>query len=356
VLVGYGGSLMSFKIAMILDDVTDFSHLEKCLKGIEVEFWRRHCRTEQEIITSAQEADFIITITHRYPYTRTVLEGLKRCKFIETLGAGHDGIDLEACAELGIGVISNTDYHKEEVSDHTMALILACSRNIVKLDNLVKRGRSGTAPGSKSEIQEAWPKMTRLRGKNLGLIGLGRIARSVASKAKCFGMRISAFDPYVSIDVAKELGVQKLGLEQLLRGADFLSIHAVLSSETHHLIKLEQFKMMKSSAYLINTSRGEIVDPSALLIVLNGGYLAGAALDVTDPDPLPSDSPLLKLENIILTGHSAHFSPENWIVRLERPAEEIARVMRKEWPVGLINPEVKEKHIQKWGTYCPHDT
>jgi D-3-phosphoglycerate dehydrogenase len=347
---------MSFKVALILDDVTDFSHLENCLKGIEVEFWRRNCRTEQEIITSAQEADFIITITHRYPYTRTVLERLKRCKFIETLGAGHDGIDLEACAELGIGVISNTDYHKEEVSDHTMALILACSRNIVKLDNLVKRGRSGTAPGSKSEIQEAWPKMTRLRGKNLGLIGLGRIARSVASKAKCFGMRISAFDPYVSIDVAKELGVQKLGLEQLLRGADFLSIHAVLSSETHHLIKLEQFKMMKSSAYLINTSRGEIVDPSALLIVLNGGYLAGAALDVTDPDPLPSDSPLLKLENIILTGHSAHFSPENWIVRLERPAEEIARVMRKEWPVGLINPEVKEKHIQKWGTYCPHDT
>jgi D-3-phosphoglycerate dehydrogenase len=84
---------------------------------------------------------------------------------------------------------------------------------------------------------------------------------------------------------------------------------------------------------------------------LNEGYLAGAALDVTDPDPLPSDSPLLKLDNIILTGHSAHFSPENWIVKLERPAEEIARVMRKEWPIGLINPEVKEKHIEKWGTY-----
>jgi D-3-phosphoglycerate dehydrogenase len=342
---------MSFKIAMILDDVTDFSHLEKCLQGMEVEFWRRNCRTEQEIITSAKEADFIITITHRYPYTSTVLEGLKRCKFIETLGAGYDGIDLETCAELGIGVINNTDYHKEEVSDHAMALILACSRQVVKLDHLVKRGRSGTTPGSKSEIQEAWPKMTRLRGKNLGLIGLGRIARAVASKAKNFGMRISAFDPYVSIEAAQELGVEKLNLEPLLRGADFLSIHAVLTPETHHFIGLEQFKMMKRSAYVINTSRGEIVDPSALLTALNEGYLAGAALDVTDPDPLPSDSPLLKLDNIILTGHSAHFSPENWIVKLERPAEEIARVMRREWPVGLINPEVKEKHIQKWGTY-----
>jgi hypothetical protein len=103
-------------------------------------------------------------------------------------------------------------------------------------------------------------------------------------------------------------------------------------------------------------SRGEIVDTSALLTALNEGYLAGAALDVTDPDPLPPNSPLLKLDNIILTGHSAHFSPENWIVRLERPAEEIARVMRREWPVGLINPEVKEKHIQKWGTYYTHDT
>ena len=347
---------MSFKVAMILDDVTDFSHLEKCLKGIEVEFWRSNCRTEQEIITSAKEADFIITIMHRYPYTRAVLQGLKSCKFIETLGAGYDGIDLGACAELGIGVINNTDYHKEEVSDHTLALILACSRKIVKLDNIVKRGRSGTTPGSKSEIQEVWPTMTRLRGKNLGLIGLGRIARSVASRAKCFGMRISAFDPYVPIEGAKELGVEMVGLERLLRESDYLSIHVTLSSETHHMIRLEHFKMMKRSAYIINTARGEIVDPSALLTALNEGYLAGAALDVTDPDPLPSNSPLLKLDNIILTGHSAHFSPENWIVRLERPAEEIARVMRKEWPVGLINPEVKEKHIQKWGTGYPHET
>ena len=142
--------------------------------------------------------------------------------------------------------------------------------------------------------------------------------------------------------------MEKLGFEDLLRGSDFLSIHAVLTAETHHLMRLEQFKMMKSSATLINTARGEIVDPSALLTALKEGYLAGAALDVTDPDPLPADSPLLKLDNIILTGHSAHFSPENFIVRLERPAEEIARVMRKEWPVGLINPEVKEKYAQKW--------
>jgi D-3-phosphoglycerate dehydrogenase len=340
---------MSFKIAVILNDVTDFSHLENCLKGIDVEFRRRHCKTEQEIIATAEDADYIITITHRYPYTRRVLEGLKRCRFIESLGAGHDGIDLEACAELGIGVITNTDYHKEELSDHTMALMLASSRKIVQLDGLVKRGRSGAAPGSMSDIQAAWPRMTRLRGKNLGLIGFGRIARLVAFKAKSFGMKLSAFDPYVSPEAAKEMGVEKLGFEDLLRGSDFLSIHAVLTAETHHLMRLEQFKMMKSSAYLINTARGEIVDPSALLTALSEGYLAGAALDVTDPDPLPADSPLLKLDNIILTGHSAHFSPENFIVRLERPAEEIARVMRKEWPLGLINPEVKEKYAQKWG-------
>ncbi|MCL2669646.1 MAG: C-terminal binding protein [Syntrophaceae bacterium] len=342
---------MRFKIALILDDETDFSHLENSLKKMEAEFWRKHCKTEQEVIAAAQEADFIITITHRYPYTRRVLEALKKCRYIETLGAGHDGVDLEACAELGIGVISNTDYHKEEVSDHAMALLLACSRQIVRLDHQVKKGKNGIAPGGKSEIQEAWPGMTRLRGKNLGLIGLGRIARSVASKAKGFGMKIAAYDPYLSAEMIHELGVEKCGLEELLREADFLSIHAVLSSGTRHLIKLEHFRMMKRSTFLINTSRGEIVDPAALLTALTEGSLAGAALDVTDPDPLPPDSPLLKLGNIILTGHSAHYSPENWLTKLERPAEEITRIMRKEWPLGLINPEMKEKHIQKWGAY-----
>lgn len=344
---------MRFNVALILDDVTDFSHLESGLQALDVEWGRRDCTTEQEIVAFAQEADFIITITHRYPYTRRVLEGLKRCRFIETLGAGHDGVDLEACAELGIGVISNTDYHREEVSDHAMALILACSRNIVKLDSLVKRGRSGAAPGGKGEIQDAWPKMTRLRGKNLGLLGLGRIARSVAVKAKGFGMRLLAFDPYVSQDAAGELGVEMVGLEALLGRADFLSIHAVLTAETHHLLGREQFGLMKRSAFLINTSRGEIVDPAALLTALNGGQIAGAALDVTDPDPLPPDSPLLKLDSLILTGHSAHFSPENWFDKLERPAEEIGRVMRKEWPVGLINPAAKERHVQRWGVYHP---
>ena len=341
---------MSFKAAVIIDDAMDISHLEKRLKEINVEYWRKNCKTEQDIINTAKEADFIITIIFRFPYTRFVLENLKKLRFIETMGAGYDGVDLEVCAELGIGVIANTDYHLEEVSDHAFALLMACSRQIVRVNGVIKGGPTGVLPGTVKEVQAVWPGMTRLRGKTLGLIGFGRVARLMAHKAKGFGMNILAYDPYVSDEAANQCGAQKADFNRILEESDFVSIHSGLTAETRHLFGLEQFKRMKTTAHVINTARGEIIDHTALGTALKEGLIAGAGLDVYEPEPLPPDSPLLKLDNIILTGHSAHYSPDNIVTRFERPSEEISRILHNEWPIGLVNPEVKEKYLQKWGS------
>ena len=186
-------------------------------------------------------------------------------------------------------------------------------------------------------------------GIGLGLIGFGLSGRAMVPKAKGFGMRILAYDPYVDRGVAGELKVEKVSLEQLLEEADFISIHANLTSETRHLIGLEEFKKIKRHAFIINTSRGPIIDEPALCTALSEGYIAGAGLDVTDTEPPPIDSPLLKFENVIVTGHNAGTSPEAYIAMWTLPLEQIARVIRREWPIGLVNPEIKEKYIAKWG-------
>jgi D-3-phosphoglycerate dehydrogenase len=193
-----------------------------------------------------------------------------------------------------------------------------------------------------------WPTMSRLRDQTLGLLGLGRIAQTLVPKAKAFGMRIIAYDPYVDGSKLDALEVKSVELDQLLADSDILSLHAPLTSETRHMLGLEQFKKMKPSAYIVNTARGGLIDQEALSTALKDGLLAGAALDVMDPEPISLDDPLLKLENVIMTPHSAHASIPAFMTLLNRPGEEIARVLKGEWPVGLINPEAKEKYKEKW--------
>ena len=338
---------VSFRVAVILHKATNFSRIRHGLDEIGVESIEEDCRSEEELIETARSTDFIVTIAPHYPYTRKVLKALERCKFIETLGVGYDGIDMEAANEYGIGVVNNNDYHVEDLPEYTMALILACCKRIVQLDNIMKS--RGATPEGQIELRTIWKCMSRLNGKTLGLIGLGRIARAVAVRAKAFGMKIAAYDPYVSEEAAEELEVEMLNLEEMLAASDYISIHANLTAETRHLINAERLKLVKENAYIINTARGAIVDESALSTALKEKRLAGAALDTTDPEPMEPDNPLLKLDNVILTGHSAHSSPEGFLHRMIRPSEEVARVMRGEWPIGLVNPEIREKYIAKWG-------
>jgi len=294
--------------------------------GIDVEFAKADCATEDEIIAVAHDADAVIGVATFQRFSRKVIEGLGRCRLIVSIGIGFDHLDIEAATQHGILSANVPDFCLEEVSDHTMALILACTRRIVELAT-----------------------MSHLRGQTLGLIGFGRIAQALVSKARGFGMRIIAHDRYVGPGVIESLHVDRVELGKLLAEADIVSIHIPLTAETRHLLGLEEFKKMKPTAYLINTARGGIIDQGALCTALDGGFLAGAALDVSDPEPIDPNDPLLRMDNVIVTAHSAGISPSALAELMRRPVDEIARVIKGEWPVGLIDPKAKVSYRQKWG-------
>lgn len=298
--------------------------------------------TEDELLTLVRDADAVVSVFE--PFTRRVIENLSRCRILLNIGVGYQNIDVRAATDHGICVVNNPEYCLEEVSDHALALLLALARKILWLDKAVKAGKT-----EYTDIAQARGEVYRLKGRTLGLVGFGRIPRTLVPKAKGFGFRIIAYDPYVPKGVAQGMGVELVDLERLLSESDFVSVHCALTPENHHMIGLEQFKKMKRTAFFINTARGELVDPEALYSALSQRLIAGAGLDVTEPEPINADNPLLKLDNVILTGHSAFFSVEAVEEQWKRPVEEIARVFRSEWPLALVNPQVKAKFTQRWG-------
>ncbi len=309
------------------------------------EYYEIPCSTEDEIIAAAKDAD--VVLTYYQPYTRRVISNLKKARLIHNTGTGYDGIDLQAATDCGIIVSFPGDYCKEEVAEHTVALILACARKILRIDKAVREGK--WVSNAKPEIRKIWPPMFQLKGQTLGIIGLGRIGRLVAQRIRGFEMRVIAYDPYLPEELFKEVGAQSVDLDKLLRESDFVSINSALTRENRALLGLEEFKKMKPTAYLINTARGDIVDEKALVTALEKGYIAGAGLDVVEGERVPLDHPLLKFDNVILTGHSAFYSEESTYEIKRRLYDSVARVLKGEWPQWWLNPEVKEKYLEKWG-------
>jgi len=342
---------MLFNVVDILG-ISAFVGYEEMFKdaGVDVQLLVNPCSpesTEDEIIAAIGDADAVVVQTTSISLSRRVIGSLTKCRLISSLGVGYDYLDVDAATEYGILAANVPDASVREVSDHTMALILACTRCVVRLNEIVRQGdwTSLAAPRIAGEI---WPKLSRLEGQTLGLIAFGRIAKAVVPKAKSFGLRVIAYDPYVPAEVFRELGVEQAGLDRLLSESDIVSIHAPQTPETIGLLRMEQLKKMKPNACLINTGRGAIVDHEALYAALDQDLISMAALDVTEPEPIPPDSPLLKLDNFMVTAHSAGISPPALTEIQRRPAKEIIRVIKGEWPVGLLNPEVKEKYLAKW--------
>jgi len=336
---------MSFKVVMIVPDPL-IPHSEEDYRRIGAEFVSQPCETEDEIIAAAQDADFVITF--RKPLTRKVIEKLDRCKMIFNVGTGYEAIDVAAATEHGICVTYPGGYCTEEVAEHVMALILACVRKVTRLDRAVRDGQWHSY--ARREIRfQILPPMLLLKGQTLGLIGFGRISRSLAPKAKGFELRIIAFDPYVPSRIFEEFGVEAVTFDYLLENSDFVSLNAAFTPEARHMLGMEQFRRMKPTAYLINCARGEFIDEQALYLALKQGYIAGAALDVLQEGRMASDHPLLQLENIIITPHTAWYSEQSVDKVSRRPYEEIARVINREWPQWLINPEVRENFNRRWG-------
>jgi len=294
------------------------------------------CKTEDEVIEAARYADAIMSVFS--PLTRRVMESLQNCKVIARYGIGVDNIDVEAATDSGIIVANVPDFCFEEVSNHTIALILACAKKLTFLNNGTKQGHWDHCPEPMGPIY----------GQTLGLVGCGNIGRTTAKKAQCFGLRILGYDPYVDESTAKGYGITLVSLPQLLKESDFVSLHTPLNKETRHLIGEQQLKLMKSSAYLINTARGAVVDELALIKALNEGWITGAGLDVFEEEPIAPDNPLLKMDNVLVTPHSASYSDVSFATLRRRVGEAIVSVLSGQWPRSLVNPAVKAKvHLAK---------
>ena len=290
----------------------------------EIEVHQRH--DEDGLLRICLDADGIITQYGRF--SRRVLKALRRCKVLCRYGVGVDTVDLPAATECGILIGFVPDYCTDEVSNHAAALILALHRGIAPLDRAVKAGNW--------QFRVASP-IARLTGQRVGVIGLGRIGFMLADKLRGFGLTIQATDPYRQ-DWPE--WVHRVSLDELLATSDIVSVHCPLTAETRHLIDAEALRKMKPSSYLVNTARGGVVDPEAILRALREQWIAGAALDVQEIEPMPVGHALAKLENVLLTPHSAWYS-EGSIVELKRKvATAVRRALEGKLPAAVANPEV----------------
>lgn len=273
-------------------------------------------------------ADCDVLVTQYADINRDVIEHLEHCKMIIRYAIGVDNIDLTAASERGIPVVNVPDYGIDEVSTYAVTLLLCAARKIPQTIDMIRR----------TEWNYAVTKpMYRTAGKTVGLVGFGRIPRAVARKLSGFDMQILAYDPYVSEQSAAALGVKLVTFEELIRQSDYISVHCPLTEQTHHLINEDVLRAMKKTAFLINTSRGATVDTQALYRACRDGEIAGAAIDVTEQEPLPADSPLRTLENLIITPHIAWYTEEAIVTLKEKLAQEVIRVYEGVEPLNIVN-------------------
>jgi D-3-phosphoglycerate dehydrogenase len=256
--------------------------------------------------TLPEAAGAEVVISGGLPLDEAVFAGLVRARFVLRPYVGYDDIDVEAATRHGILVANVPDTFVEEVANHALALILAANRRLAGMDRFVRDGR--WAAGEDPWV--AARSIARLSVMTLGLVGFGTIGRLVAARARPFGLRLLAADPYVAPETAAEHGVRLVPLEALLRESDVVSVHALLTRETRHLLDAARLSLMKPTAILVNTSRGPVVDEAALVEALRAGRLAGAALDVFETEPLDPRSPLARLDEVILAPHLGSYSVE----------------------------------------------
>lgn len=300
------------------------------LAGIDCEIISVAVSSEGEIIEAAKEATVILN--DHSPVTAAMVDQLENCKLIIRYGHGYDTVDVDACTETGIIVTNIAGSTSEEVSNHALALMLACARELKRLDLATTSGRWGEVY-SRSILN-------RIYGETVGIIGLGWIGRAMARKCNALGMTVLVNDPYVGEHLAVEYNVKFVSKNELLERSDYVTLHTPHLEDTHHLIDAEALDLMKPTAYLINTSRGHVVDEHALVSALQSGKIAGAGIDVYEEEPLSVDNPLLQMENVICTPHVAGSSAIGWEIIRRRAGEEAARVLRGKRPNVVVNPEV----------------
>jgi D-3-phosphoglycerate dehydrogenase len=286
--------------------------------------------TEEEVIARARDAAaLVVTYT---PVGRKVVSALQDLKVVVRTGVGYDVIDVPAATESGVVAVNIPDIWVREVANHTMALLLAWNRKLITLDRGVHAGSWGAG------VPGAWT--GSIYGETVGIVGLGNIGSALARRLAAFEIKLIAHDPYVEDAHFKALGVERVPLETLAERSDYVSVHTLLNAETRHLINEAFLRRMKPTALLINTARGPVVDEPALAQALAQNWIAGAALDVWEQEPVAGDNPLLRMDNVIATPHAAFFSSAAVARVPRRCGEEVARALTGRRPLNVVNPEV----------------
>ena len=306
--------------------------VESILKEVDAELRLANPKTEEDIVEVAAEADGII-LHGSVPFSRPTLQALKRCKVIARTGVGVDRMDLAAADELGIAITNAAGCNSIEVAEQTIGLLIASARKLVRMNQYVHEGRWIRHTAALHEYRGP---VKRITGRQMGIVGLGHVGRQVAPRAQGVGLKVQAYDPFLDPKVAAELGVPVVGFEELLRTSDFISLHAPLTKETRQMINRETLQLVRPGTYLINCARGPLVDTEALMEALREGRIAGAALDVTDPEPPPGDHPILEFPNVIVTCHTAANSDESYVDCQSCACEEVVRVLKGEQPRNKI--------------------
>lgn len=301
------------------------------LASVDAELLSYHCKTEDEVIQAAADCDALIC--QFAPITRRVIESLRRCKVIVRYAIGVDNIDLKAAEEWRIIVCNVPDYSIDEVSNHVIALLLDCCKKLTYMAGQTKLGNT-----SYTMIEP----LSRMEGRTLGLMGFGRIARVVARKMSGFGLNIIAYDPMMDTAAAQQLNVSPVSFQELLAQSDYISIHCPLTQETHHLFDRQIFEQMKPTVIFINTARGAIVKEEDMVAFLREHEFAMAGIDVTETEPVPTDHPLLKLNNAVVTPHVAWYSVESVLSLQRKVAEEVAGVLSGQPPRHPVNHPVSK--------------
>jgi D-3-phosphoglycerate dehydrogenase len=293
--------------------------------GHELRFDGNATSTEQ-VRDRVAGADAVLNCYAAMP--AEVFDALDGCRIVARYGIGIDTIDVDAATAHGILVTNVPDYCIDEVSDHALALMLSIARGVVRFDRSTGAGSWSSADG---------PVIHRLRERTLGLVGFGKIARALASKASVIGFAIVTFDPFVEDAAVRAAGAEPVTLEQLLERADVISIHAPLTDGTRHLIGHDQLARMKPGAILINTSRGGLIDTEALRAAVDSGRLGGVGLDVLETEPPDPDDPLLRHPNVVVTPHVAFSSRESVAELQRKAAEQVVIALQGRVPPYAVN-------------------
>ncbi len=314
-------------------------------KGIEmikeyydVEVWPEYTPPPREVLLEkVKDIDALVSLlTDKVDCE--LLDNAPRLRIVAQYAVGFDNIDLECATKKGVYVTNTPGVLTQSVAEFTWGLILAVTRRIVEADNFV---RSGEWWNTKTGWHPLMLLGMELKGKTLGIIGMGRIGRTVARIARGFDVRILYYDVYrLPEEMEKELEAKYVDLDTLLRESDIVSIHVPLTPQTYHLIGERELKLMKKTAYLINTARGKVIDTNALVKALEEGWIAGAGLDVFEQEPLPPDNPLTKFKNVVLAPHIASATVEARTGMAELVAKNLIAFYKGEVPPTLVNKDV----------------